>query len=58
VAKKQPEPKQGATKHRVLQNLRHDGKHYNPKSVVELTAEEAKPLVAAKVVAPILTEEK
>lgn len=46
------------TEHTVLQNLRHNGKHYNPKSTVKLTADEAKPLVAAKIVEPKAPETK
>jgi len=42
--------------HRVLQNLRHDGKHYIPGKIVELTAAQAKNLVERKVVEPIAAE--
>lgn len=58
MARKKEETPKETTSHRVLQNLRHDGKHYNPKSTVELAADEAAPLIRAKVVEPILSEEK
>jgi hypothetical protein len=41
------------TQHRVLQNLRHNGKHINPGKTVQLTAKDAKILIDRKVVEPI-----
>lgn len=36
--------------YRVVSNLRHNGKHYNPGAKVELTDEHAAPLLKSKVV--------
>jgi hypothetical protein len=46
-----------AEKYRVLQALRHNGKHYVAGETVELTREDAKPLLGLKVVEPSKTEE-
>jgi hypothetical protein len=48
----QPKPAGAQTAdYRVLQNLRHNGKHYSAGKTVRLTKKEAKPLVERKVVA-------
>lgn len=44
-------------KHKVLKPLRHNSKHYVPGSVVDLTSDAAKPLLARKVVAPLAVAE-
>lgn len=38
--------------HTVVTALRHNGKHYHPQSTVDLSADEAKPLIDAGVVKP------
>lgn len=47
MAKNTDQPK---IAHRVVSNLRHNGKHYPKDKIVHLTAAEAKPLVSRKVV--------
>ncbi|MGH2344656.1 MAG: DUF7210 family protein [Chloroflexota bacterium] len=42
--------------HRVLQALRHNGKHYIAGKTVDLTAVQAKDLIERKVVEPIEAE--
>ena len=56
MAEAKTEPKKLPTKpYKVLQNLRHDRKHYAPNKTVRLNKKDADVLLARKVVEPLTT---